>query len=307
MSVLLWLLGVVTTAAGLALVASGLTIHDGTVDPEVVTPGTIAAVGGLLLIGMGLAVRELRRIERALAAQPMPRATRPGEVPAAGAPESPDIPVRIPFPPKPKINSDILQPLPSPAANTPAAPTEGATSERLRAKSSALATENGPVAEETDASLAPRAPLRVEENVSEVKDTTGIRRGANGAAAGRAVPRLEAKVRLSAAPDRTKSQVLNAFWPVGPRRDNQTASAQVSTPVPPPPIAPVPASEMAPDASPTAGEPAAAPPVSILKSGVIEGMAYTLYSDGSIEAQLPQGTLRFGSIAALRDHIEKSS
>ena len=34
-------------------------------------------------------------------------------------------------------------------------------------------------------------------------------------------------------------------------------------------------------------------------------MAYTLYSDGSIEAQLPQGTLRFGSITALRDHIEK--
>jgi hypothetical protein len=47
--------------------------------------------------------------------------------------------------------------------------------------------------------------------------------------------------------------------------------------------------------------------VTILKSGVIEGMAYTLYSDGSIEAQLPQGTLRFGSIAALRDHIESKS
>jgi hypothetical protein len=45
-------------------------------------------------------------------------------------------------------------------------------------------------------------------------------------------------------------------------------------------------------------------PVSILKSGVVEGMAYTLYSDGSIEAKLPQGTLRFGSITALRNHIE---
>jgi hypothetical protein len=36
-------------------------------------------------------------------------------------------------------------------------------------------------------------------------------------------------------------------------------------------------------------------------------MAYTLYSDGSIEAQLPQGTLRFGSITALRDHIESGA
>jgi hypothetical protein len=45
----------------------------------------------------------------------------------------------------------------------------------------------------------------------------------------------------------------------------------------------------------------------VLKSGVVEGMAYTLYSDGSIEAQLPQGTLRFGSINALRHHIENSA
>jgi len=36
-------------------------------------------------------------------------------------------------------------------------------------------------------------------------------------------------------------------------------------------------------------------------------MAYTLYADGSIEAQLPQGTVRFGSIAELRTHIENNS
>ena len=41
----------------------------------------------------------------------------------------------------------------------------------------------------------------------------------------------------------------------------------------------------------------------ILKSGVINGMAYTLYTDGSIEAELPQGTLRFGSLDELRDYL----
>jgi hypothetical protein len=45
----------------------------------------------------------------------------------------------------------------------------------------------------------------------------------------------------------------------------------------------------------------------ILKSGVVEGMAYTLYADGSIEAELPHGTVRFGSIAELRAHIESNS
>ncbi|MGZ3410947.1 MAG: DUF308 domain-containing protein, partial [Xanthobacteraceae bacterium] len=48
-------------------------------------------------------------------------------------------------------------------------------------------------------------------------------------------------------------------------------------------------------------------PVTILKSGVIDGMAYTLYTDGSIEAQLPQGTLRFESIDDLRAHLERNN
>jgi hypothetical protein len=36
-------------------------------------------------------------------------------------------------------------------------------------------------------------------------------------------------------------------------------------------------------------------------------MAYTLYTDGSIEAKLPHGTVKFGSIAELRAHIESNS
>ncbi len=47
-------------------------------------------------------------------------------------------------------------------------------------------------------------------------------------------------------------------------------------------------------------------PIAILKSGVIDGMAYTLYTDGSIEAELPQGTMRFGSIDELRANLENT-
>jgi hypothetical protein len=47
--------------------------------------------------------------------------------------------------------------------------------------------------------------------------------------------------------------------------------------------------------------------VAILKSGVVDGMGYTLYVDGSIEAELPQGTLHFASINELRSHLEKTS
>ena len=47
--------------------------------------------------------------------------------------------------------------------------------------------------------------------------------------------------------------------------------------------------------------------VAILKSGVVDGMGYTLYVDGSIEAELPQGILRFASINDLRGHLEKNA
>jgi len=48
-------------------------------------------------------------------------------------------------------------------------------------------------------------------------------------------------------------------------------------------------------------------PVAVLKSGVVDGMGYTLYVDGSIEAELPDGTLRFASINELRAHLERNS
>jgi len=66
-----------------------------------------------------------------------------------------------------------------------------------------------------------------------------------------------------------------------------------------------------------AAEPPAPPPppkkpeskpqvAAVLKSGVLDGMGYTLYVDGSIEAELPQGTVRFSSIHELRSHLEKN-
>jgi hypothetical protein len=279
MSVVLLLFGVVTTLAGLLLVASGVTIRDGTFDTEVITPGTIATVGGLLLIGMGLAVRELQRIERALAAKPMPRATRAGETPATDATtNAPDVSVRIPFPPKPKSNPQSV----SADANPAPAPSEDAAVERFRAKFPNLArVESAPV---------------VEEDAGEVKNTAAVGRGGNGAAPVRVAPRVDVRARPMPAPDKARAGGLSSFLSVGSRRDAQTASAQVAAPA---------SAEAAAEPSPTVAEPAAA--ISVLKSGVVEGMAYTLYSDGSIEAQLPQGTLRFGSITALRDHIESGA
>ena len=62
-----------------------------------------------------------------------------------------------------------------------------------------------------------------------------------------------------------------------------------------------------PHETPVAAAGEAPQPVAILKSGVVDGMGYTLYVDGSIEAELPQGTVRFASIDELRAHLEKNA
>jgi hypothetical protein len=46
------------------------------------------------------------------------------------------------------------------------------------------------------------------------------------------------------------------------------------------------------------------PGVTILRSGTVDGMAYSLFSDGSIEAEMPEGLMRFASIDELRTHLD---
>ena len=57
---------------------------------------------------------------------------------------------------------------------------------------------------------------------------------------------------------------------------------------------------------PDQAKPDLPPGVTVMKSGVVDGMAYTLYSDGSIEAQFAgESPIRFASFDALRAHVEQ--
>jgi len=56
--------------------------------------------------------------------------------------------------------------------------------------------------------------------------------------------------------------------------------------------------------------PPPAPPsaaTTVYKSGVIDGMAYTLFMDGAIEAELPQGRVRFASVDELQRYLTNRS
>ncbi len=295
---LLLVVGLVTSAAGLVLMAAGFPIREGTFDAEILTPGVIAAVGGLLLAGLGLAVRELRRIEQALASRPLPRVTGSGETVVVAA-EAPDALVRFPIPSKPKA-----EPQQAPFAATEAAATDATTMrdevapERVRVKFPPLTRRaDRPLEEVTEVALSAQVAAPAEDDIAEATNVVAASRAANGASgSSRVIPRL--KARQSA--EKANGSSPRGFWPDGPLRDGRATAAQPAATVPPTPEPP-PVEEAS--SALAAGAPAAP---TILKTGVVEGMAYTLYSDGSIEAALPQGTLRFGSISALRDHIEST-
>jgi len=76
---------------------------------------------------------------------------------------------------------------------------------------------------------------------------------------------------------------------------------RVTEPTAPAPM-PAPAAPAArPTPRPTAPQNGAAS--TVYRSGVIDGMAYTLFMDGSIQAELPQGTVKFANIDELQKYL----
>jgi hypothetical protein len=106
---------------------------------------------------------------------------------------------------------------------------------------------------------------------------------------------------------------FDAAWPKPDRaRPPEPPAARRPSPPPPRPASTFEPAAPQPPAPPIAApppapepRPAEPPPVTVLKSGIVDGMAYSLYSDGSIEAQMPEGMMRFASIDELRAHLDQ--
>jgi hypothetical protein len=268
MYLLLLVFGVVIGATGVVLAVSGVSLRDGTFDAAVLTPGIVALLGGLLLVGLGVGLRTLKRIEQALTSRPMPR--------VVGASDSPK---------SPEVSDTSTEPAPVAFASQatrefqPGAAAQGAS----EAESKAPAPDN-------DKASQP-APTIVLSALEANANADAQRAGKAGN--GTAGLRLSTPARSATPNERQSGPAFDALWPKGPR---PSRAAQAT-----------PAASHANTVTSDANDGGAIADVSILKSGVVNGMPYTLYSDGSIEAQLPEGTLRFGSITELRNHIEPSA
>ena len=312
MSVLLLIVGAIVTMAGVGMVGYGIPINEFSFGNTLIIAGTTATVGGLVIIGIGVAVGKLQRIVETLATGTPVLSGVPLEMfePPASSHAAP-APGQIPSPPRPKSEPGVREPQSPMDALAPAdMPDEGrAAAPTLRnpdLPAVAVEVEQYAVEEYEDVSLSPQQPIPAPAPAD----------------LGESAPPVPVSVNVSPVAEKHPEPAFDAWHssppPVLPpqQRQPQTSYFDAMWPTEPRPakrrVADEPQREPPPSGMATAPEmpnshPANEPPVAILKSGVVDGMGYTLYVDGSIEAELPQGTLRFASINDLRNYLAKTS
>jgi hypothetical protein len=275
------------------MVGFGIPINEFSFGNTLIGSGTTAAVGGLIIIALGVAVGQLRQIAEALTSDMPTRYAQPVDVAEASAlSPSAAISDRIPFPPRPK--SETPHTRMGPLSGIPAATVSGAGYDPFAAPTLPNPDE-GPMAVEDEVSLSPPQPSGGSAPKTEVRSP------ADGGQEPGWRPSPPSTSPVGPPPRPLQPARFDAMWPAEAKasKSNVTDEAKQSSTPARDAFPPVPKR-----AEPDAQKPRA---VAILKSGVVDGMGYTLYVDGSIEAELPQGTLRFASINELRSHLEKNS
>ena len=326
MSGLLLVVGTIAVVAGAVMIGFGVPINEFSFGNTLIVAGTTATVGGLIIIALGLVVSKLQRVAEALATREPIRSSRPADMfeSAAGSRTAP-APGQIPFPPKPKSDTGIREPQPFEHRAGAAPPADIPVNEGP-APSFAPTLRNpdeAPVTVDDEISLSPQHPMaRTRSRCLPISPSPRGTRHRSvsmdlGSAEKRHEPTPDAGWRSApppAAPPQTRqphTAYFDAMWPAeakpakGPA-DTDAKSFEPKFDPSPRETAAAPANRAEPEVTPprAESEPRA---VAILKSGVVDGMGYTLYVDGSIEAELPQGTLRFASINELRSHLEKDA
>ncbi|WFU78680.1 DUF308 domain-containing protein [Bradyrhizobium sp. CIAT3101] len=296
MSLALLIAGIFAVVAGLLAIAFGYSIRDFSLGSTLITSGVIGVCSGMLLVGLYIVLLELQGIARRLAgtAAASEVRVRPVLPPGLAAPTAP-VASALELPPA------RVEPQPSPAA--PPWQAEAPVRERPRVEAPAE-----PEAPPPPPPAAPEAPRR--RNLMFASSSRKERERAEAKAADGLPPQPHAEPAEPAASEAPPASFDDA-WPKADRARPPEPPAARRPPPPRPastfePAAPQPAAPQ-PAAPPPAPEPPPVEqsPVTVLKSGIVDGMAYSLYSDGSIEAQMPEGMMRFASIDELRAHLDQ--
>ena len=330
MAVLLLILGVVVAACGLATIGFGVSLSESTLGAALLCGGATALTGGFILIGLSAVVTELSRLADAIrggaharvpqradqmfepSAPSFPATSLPPPVavasPRPAAPNTPAAPRN-----RPEAGPREARPLPIQQPSPSSVDVSAAAIERLRStipRAEGPRADQGVPAQGEDAPLSPNGPAqyapaaRGRPDVAAPEPNTPAEDRPEAAVDTLKASRLDFLFRSKPVVRPSEPPNFETIWPADARAPRNAPSAEaVQRTAELPEARPVTATPV-PELEPAAVQSA---PVSVLKSGVVEGMAYTLYTDGSIEAKLPQGTVRFASVAELRAHIESNS
>jgi hypothetical protein len=286
--------------AGLLAIGYGIQYKEFSVGSTLILSGVFAFCTGLIMFGLWLNARELRNVARRLgsgtAAEPHPDlplppvAPRPTAAPEGGFPFTRDQPgSRAPGEPEPVVPA---------TGGTPPWYSEAAARDRARGELPPELPESEP-SEAAPGTPKRRnllfsstrkereRPVRTSEPLTPGLLSSELRPGPTAPEAESGEPQVNFEDAWPR-PERQRPSDLP------PRRAPRTTSASGENP-------------SAPTVDRRPPQPQEQPPVTVLKSGVVDGMAYSLYSDGSIEAQMPEGMMRFASIDELRAHLDHRS
>lgn len=279
--------GTLAVLAGLGAIALGIPVKEFSFGNTMILSGTIGVCTGLLLFGLSVVLGELKVISHRLRLRPGADAPAEGPAPKpldlpaetgrtdlSGTPPLDDL-WREPSPPRGRTRSSPLAPPPplepEPEFDPPSAP------------------EPKPKRNLLFASASRRERERAEK-----------RAAADPLAAEFRSPPLSEPFQVPH--DEPRGTGATSFGDDWPKPERMRAPEPLAPPLPRRGARPAPAFAE-PGPLPRGGEPQ--PSVTVVKSGVVDGMAYSLYSDGSIEAQMPEGMMRFGSIDELRSHLDQ--
>ena len=280
--------GIGLLLAGLLAIGYGIPINEFGLGNTLILAGTVAICAGMILIGLWMVVRELKDIARRLGSEADLELDRtPASTVAVAMPRSPAL-----------ENAEGEDPASPPSAPSAAPWLEDATPRDRGRNDSPVAPE----AVEAAPAVKPRRNLLFSSSSRKERERAQARTEPSMPDPGPAPIAAPPVAEPAEAPPAT----FEDAWP----KSERVGRGEM-------PMPPLRRSGRAPstftEANGEAAEaerfpPAArteAPPVTVLKSGVVDGMAYSLYSDGSIEAQMPEGMMRFASIDELRSHLDQ--
>jgi hypothetical protein len=297
MMVALLIAGISFILAGLLGIVLGIPVKEFSFGNTLILAGVVGACTGMLMLAFWVVVRELKQIARLLSSgAPVPARAgnlpRPAAAPRDRGPEND----AFPFGHEPPIANGAADHA-EPAGSTAPPPWQDEAAARDRGRSDAEP--------EAAPAVKPRRNLMFSSSSRKERERAETRPSDPSAAADPRTAPVAAPPPLKPAeappasfddawPQSERARIPDAPPPAPPRR-SRTPSTFTET------------GTAGPERYPPPARNEELPPVTILKSGVVDGMAYSLYSDGSIEAQMPEGMMRFASIDELRAHLDQRS